>query len=149
PLPEEKVRKIEEADSDSSPYLTFLQELSRPPRSGEEDLLVPEGRGVAAVFTNEQMIERLDALDEGIRSLQTSSHRLVVHPGQPGLVTERDRRYGVVARASTDLRQVNLSVFLPEHGKALFHPGDPLRTPYDVTFFDGDTIVLSAPREDG
>lgn len=148
PLPADKVISRPTSEEIPNEFISFLQELSRPPVT-QDHTLVPQGRGVVGVYSSDDIESKLQALSPALRSQLTSPLQFIVRPDQPGLIREEDRRYGVIANVATDDKTINLSVFLPEHGKALFDPGDALLTPYDVTFFDGHTLVLSAPREDG
>jgi|GEM_PF-1822241 len=126
-------------------YQSFLQELSRPPAVPIET--VPVSRRVAGVFTDPQFQVMIRALKQELTSEVTSLPSLMVRSGQPGMVEVGEQRYGAIANLGADEFTIDLAVFLPEHGKALFQPGDDLSTPYMVTIWDGQTVALSVSVE--
>lgn len=123
-------------------YQSFLEELSRPPTIPKET--PPIFRKVAGVFTGPQFQVMIRALKKKFPSIIESLPSVMVRSGQPGLIQVGRQRYGVIAHLGADEFTIDLSVFLPEHGKALFQPGDALTTPYKVSIWDGQTVALSA-----
>lgn len=128
-------------------YQAFLQELSRPPVVVAETN--PVAQAVAGVFTDPQYQVMYRALEKKFPSSIDSLPSVMVRSGQPGLVQVGERRYGAIATLGADEFTIDLSVFLPEHGKALFQPGDDLHTPLQVTIWDGQVVALSVSSEDG
>ncbi|MEM9015570.1 MAG: LysM peptidoglycan-binding domain-containing protein [Verrucomicrobiota bacterium] len=125
-------------------YRSFLEELSRPPKILEEETKF--SKGVAGVFTDPQFQVAIRAINQvqGVDLLSLPS--VMVRSGQPGLIQVGEKRIGVIATLGADEFTVDLAIFLPEDGKALFQPGEDLKTPLKVTIWDGQTVVCSTWR---
>ncbi|MEM7600798.1 MAG: LysM peptidoglycan-binding domain-containing protein [Verrucomicrobiota bacterium] len=128
-------------------YQSFLQELSRPPVIADETS--PVVRGIAGVFTDPQYQLAVRALEKEFPSGMESLPSVMVRSGQPGLIQVGERRYGAIALLGADEFTIDLSVFLPEHGKAMFLPGDDLSTPLELTIWDGQVVAFTVSSEQG
>lgn len=128
-------------------YQSFLQELSRPPVIANE--ASPVTRAIAGVFTDPQYQVMYRALKKKFPSSVEELPSVMVRSGQPGLIQVGERRYGAIAVLGADEFTIDLSVFLPEHGKALFQPGDDLKTPLELTIWDSQIVAFSVSSEQG
>lgn len=140
--PAQSLVKARALDSEAS----FLEELSRPPKL--PSAIPPVSRGIAAVFTDPQFQLAMRALTKLPELDFLSCPSLMVRSGQPALVQVNLFRVGAIAVLGADEFTIDLSVFLAETGEALFEPGDELTTPFKVTIWDGQTVVLSMSREE-
>lgn len=141
--PAQSLVKARALDSEAS----FLEELSRPPKL--LSAIPPVSRGIAAVFTDPQFQLAMRALTKLPELDFLSCPSVMVRSGQPALVQVNLFRVGAIAVLGADEFTIDLSVLLAETGEALFEPGDELTTPFKVTIWDGQTVVLSMSREEG
>ncbi len=130
-------------------YESLRDELARPPMSADNLRQLRQIQSTD-VLTDPQFqvaIRRLRELD-GL-DLQTLPATMV-RSGQPGLTAVERRRYGfVVVLDGEEERKIDLDLFLPEHGKALFEPGSALRPTVKVSVLDGSCAVVAERKADG
>ncbi len=145
PLP--KPRKNKRATIFDSPD-AFRKEFSRPPT----DLEAPEeriGRKINGTLTDPQFQLLIRALNQSMAVDLEAAPSVMVRSGQLAMVQSDDRRYGVQAVLGADEHNVDLKVFLPQHGQALFDETDVVTTPYALTIREGATLVIAERRENG
>ncbi len=128
---------------------SLREELTRPPRAMAEvrsDRMIQ----VASVLTDPQLqvfIRRLEAM-KGVEIL--SSPSVVARSGQAAMILKEQRRYGVVPVLGAVESTIDLALFLPEHGKALFGEGLPSMEPTSqAVIHDGATVVVAERNADG
>ncbi|MEM6280041.1 MAG: LysM peptidoglycan-binding domain-containing protein [Verrucomicrobiota bacterium] len=125
----------------------LLEELSRPPVVKEEE--DPVQSWIAGVFTESQFQVTLRALKRVGNVEPVAIPSLMVRSGQPAMIQVGEKRYGVIALFGADEFSVDVAAFLPEHGKALFRPGDELQTHLRVLMWDGQIAAFSMRRKEG
>ncbi|MEM6916389.1 MAG: LysM peptidoglycan-binding domain-containing protein [Verrucomicrobiota bacterium] len=122
----------------------FKEELSGPPSK----LKWAKSAGIKNIdiLTDPQFQLLIRALREreGVELLEAPS--VMTLSGRPVISQQEDRRYGVIPVLGSDEYSIELEIFLPEHGEALFETGDPLKTPIHEHIYDGQTVGIS--RED-
>ncbi len=130
-------------------YDAFRREFSKPPvKPGGRKK--SRGRSVVGALTDPQFQTLLGELKQrkDVKLLNTPS--VMCRSGQVCMSQTDDRRYGVSTVLGADENTVDLKVFLPAHGEALFDRWDSnVATPYAMTIGDGHTAVFAERRRKG
>ncbi|MEC5128642.1 secretin and TonB N-terminal domain-containing protein [Verrucomicrobiales bacterium BCK34] len=130
-------------------YDSFRREFSKPPvKPGSRKK--SRGRSVVGALTDPQFQILLSELKQrnDIKLLNTPS--VMCRSGQVCMSQTDDRRYGVNTVLGANENTVDLKVFLPAHGEALFDRWDSkVATPYALTIGDGHTAVFAERRGKG
>ena len=127
-------------------YDSFRREFSKPPfKPGGRKK--SRGRSVVGALTDPQFQILLRELKQrnDVKLLKTPS--VMCRSGQVCMSQTDERRYGVSTVLGADENTVDLKVFLPAHGEALFDGWDSrVTTPYALTIGDGHTAVFAERR---
>ncbi len=118
----------------------FFEELSRPPRPPEKETEQKPAGGISGVFTDPQyqVIARSLNQNEKVEKLDLPS--IMVRSGKAGMVQVDKNRYGVIAVVGADGFTIDLQLYIPKAGKALFEKNEEPDTPLKITIWDGQTI---------
>jgi len=130
-------------------YDSFREELSRPPRSPEE-LLESRRLGRATTLSDPQFQVLIRFLSQ-IGGVELDSFpSVMVLPGQPAFVQVEDFRLGAIPVLGEAESLIDLDLFIPERGKALYDPGtSTLRPSASVTLADGNTVAIAEKNASG
>tara|TARA_R110000850_G_scaffold136245_3_gene257367 strand:- start:788 stop:1921 length:1134 start_codon:yes stop_codon:yes gene_type:complete len=130
---------------------SFLKEFSRPPTIPKE----PDAKndhplsGITGVFTDPQFQVIMRALNQtkGVDLLSAPS--VMTRSGDPALIQVGEKRWGVIPVIGADEFTIDLDLFLPKHGKALFAEGEKHEPSSRVTIWDGQIVAWSDKNKDG
>lgn len=142
--PERPTDELEKARYFDS-YKSFQEELARPPEEERDARRVR----LAGAFTDPQfqvMIRHLEKTPEVEVDSLTS---VMLRSGQPGMTRKDGKRYGFIAVLGADETTVDLDIFLPEAGKALFDEGAKLEPTVRATLPDNGTVVVEEKNVNG
>ncbi len=130
-------------------YESFKEELARPPKSMEEGRAKRRVRMAGALTDSEfQMLVRWLSQMKEIEFHSLPS--VMARSRQPVITQAEQRRYGVVPVLGADEFTLDLDLFLPEHGKALWDGNSPVLKPtVSATVWDGITVVVAEKNPDG
>lgn len=127
----------------------LLEELSRPPRTEWPERSVVRA-GVVGALTDPQFQVTIRAIKQkfGVDVL-THAPSIMVRSGQSALIQVGGKRWGVDAVLGVDEFTIDLRMYLPIHGEALF-PNDPdsWRNTFQETIKDGQVIVWAEEKSD-
>jgi len=128
---------------------TFLEELSRPPRTDwpEQDVVKA---GIIGVFTDPQFQLLVRGLKKRISEKNVvAPPSIMARSGQLALVEVAEKRWGVDAVLGADEYTIELELFFPTHGEAYFSDNPYSKNKVKVTIWDGQTVAWAEEKKNG
>jgi len=123
-------------------YDSFRAELTRPPKPMEEERRIRK----TGTLTDEEFQVTIERLAQFHESELQSLPSVMARSGQPVITLVEDRRYGIVPVLAPGETGIDLDLFLPEHGKALFQEGETTLKPTIRTRVEDQSHVVVAEK---
>lgn len=129
-------------------FETFRDELAQPPRTPEERSKERRIRK-SATLTDPQFQLLIRAISQDGRLKFRSFPSLMLRSGDPGIIQAEKSRIGMIPVLGANETSIDLDLFIPRNGEALFEPSQTLKATITTTLNDGETVVVAEKNPDG
>lgn len=129
---------------------SFFEEFSRPPsiEKTQSQKKRERSNGISGVFTDPQYQVMIRALSKKKGVDMLSAPSVMTRSNQSAIIQVGEKRWGIIPVVGADGFTIDLELYLPRHGEALYEEGEKPKSSAGVTIWDGQIVAWSEKIDD-